>query len=53
MVDILHNALNNIHQKAFILIGYDVMNSGNTIKDTDKIITELANIYKFRKTIKG
>ncbi|MGC9144061.1 GGDEF domain-containing protein, partial [Hydrogenobaculum sp.] len=51
MVDILHNALNSIHQKAFILIGYDVMNSGNTIKDTDKIVTELANIYKFKKTI--
>ncbi|GAB6078814.1 GGDEF domain-containing protein [Hydrogenobaculum acidophilum] len=51
MVEILHNALNSIHQKAFILIGYDVMNSGNTIKDTDKIVTELANIYKFKKTI--
>lgn len=51
MIDILHNALNSIHQKAFTLIGYDVMNSGNTIKDTDKIVTELANIYKFKKTI--
>jgi hypothetical protein len=51
MIDILHSALNSIHQKAFTLIGYDVMNSGNTIKDTDKIVTELANIYKFKKTI--
>lgn len=51
MIDILHNALNSIHQKTFTLIGYDVMNSGNTIKDTDKIVTELANIYKFKKTI--
>jgi len=51
MIDILHSALNSIHQKAFTLIGYDVMNSGNTIKDTDKIVTELENIYKFKKTI--
>ncbi len=51
MVDILYNTLEDIHKKTVMLIGYDVMKSGNTIKDTDKIVSELANIYKFKKTI--
>jgi len=51
MLEVLQNTLHSIHQKAFSLIGYDVMNSGNVLKDTDKIVTELANIYKFKTTI--
>lgn len=51
MVDVMENTLKDIYEKTLTLIGYDVMKSGNFIKDTDKIVTELTNIYKFKTTI--
>lgn len=51
MIDILNATLKDIYEKTLTLIGYDILRTGNFIKDTDKIVVELSNIYKFKTTI--
>lgn len=47
----LERTLNSIEDKVVAIIGYSILKTGSTISDTQKIIDELLNIYRFKKVI--
>ena len=47
----LNSMLNRIREKVSMLIGYDVMETENALKDTEKIVDELVKISHFKRTI--
>ena len=47
----LNEILNNIREKVSMLIGYNVMETPNALKDTEKIVEELVKISHFKRTI--
>ncbi len=49
--DKLSEMLHKIRQKVSMLIGYDVLETENALKDTEKIVEELVKIANFKKAI--
>ena len=47
----LDRTLSNIREKVSMLIGYTVMETENALKDTEKIVEELAKISHFKRAI--
>ncbi|WP_245960404.1 GGDEF domain-containing protein [Hydrogenivirga caldilitoris] len=47
----LNFILTNIREKVSMLIGYNVMETENALKDTEKIVEELVKISHFKRTI--
>ncbi len=47
----LNAILTNIREKVSMLIGYNVMETENALKDTEKIVEELVKISHFKRTI--
>ncbi len=47
----LDRTLSNIREKVSMLIGYSVMETENALKDTEKIVEELAKISHFKRAI--
>jgi diguanylate cyclase (GGDEF)-like protein len=47
----LSNMLHRIRKKVSMLIGYDVLETENALKDTEKIVEELVKIANFKKAI--
>jgi len=47
----LDNTLSNVREKVSQLIGYNVLETENALKDTEKIVEELAKISNFKRTI--
>ncbi|WP_457599811.1 diguanylate cyclase [Hydrogenivirga sp.] len=47
----LHYILTDIREKVSMLIGYNVMETQNALKDTEKIVEELVKISNFKRTI--
>jgi len=47
----LNSILNSVREKVSMLIGYDVMETENALKDTEKIVDELVKISHFKRTI--
>jgi diguanylate cyclase (GGDEF)-like protein len=47
----LDRTLSNVREKVSMLIGYTVMETENALKDTEKIVEELAKISHFKRTI--
>ncbi|EDP75819.1 diguanylate cyclase [Hydrogenivirga sp. 128-5-R1-1] len=47
----LNSMLNRIREKVSMLIGYNVMETENALKDTEKIVDELVKISHFKRTI--
>ncbi len=49
--DTLDRTLSNVREKVSMLIGYTVMETENALKDTEKIVEELAKISHFKRAI--
>lgn len=47
----LDTTLSNVREKVSMLIGYNVMETENALKDTEKIVDELVKISHFKRTI--
>jgi len=47
----LDKTLSNVREKVSMLIGYNVMETENALKDTEKIVDELVKISNFKRTI--
>ena len=47
----LDRTLSNVREKVSMLIGYSVMETENALKDTEKIVEELAKISHFKRAI--
>ncbi len=47
----LDNTLSKVREKVSQLIGYNVLETENALKDTEKIVEELAKISNFKRTI--
>ncbi|MFN3813057.1 MAG: diguanylate cyclase [Aquificaceae bacterium] len=47
----LYNNLSSIEDKVIAMIGYSSLKTGDVLSDTSKVVDELLNIYKFKKTI--
>ncbi len=47
----LDKTLANIEDRVRAMMGYGVTKTGNALSDTSKIVEELLNIYRFKKTI--
>lgn len=51
MLDRLSGTLGNVRHKVATLIGYKENRTGNDLKDTREIVSELLKIFTFKKTI--
>lgn len=47
----LGETLSKVRTKVSMLLGYNVLETENALKDTEKIIEELVKIYNFKRTI--
>ena len=47
----LDSTLTEVRRKVSTLIGYDIMETENALKDTEKILSELVKISHFKRTI--
>ena len=47
----LGKILNSIEDKVVAIIGYSTLKTGNPLSDTQKIVDELLNVYRFKKVI--
>ncbi|GAB6066636.1 GGDEF domain-containing protein [Aquifex pyrophilus] len=51
VVSSLNGVLRSIREKVYTLLGYNLMETENEVRDTEKIIDELVRISQFKKTI--
>ena len=51
VVSTLNRLLKSIRQKVYTLLGYNLMETENEVRDTEKIIDELVRISQFKRTV--